>query len=427
MGRMAFGVGDAFSSVDRGEIIFKGTAAALGGYGDPSRPINAVNDLPRVVWMNKTGQWSPVGTSPDNYVVFIDVKETSASTVGVSMGTFGHPKTGPELAHVMESLLNSSALTLAYTVTYDPILGRFTISATGGTFQVLWKTGTHGSDNWTAETAYRNLGPWLGFDTDFDSGIGTAVTSEEERFDTELSVGMHIRDATISANVWATVLQSASAEAGAGVDFSDVKIYGHASDLGINRRKWEADAAVNLTFSARSEDPTAAQPTNKLQIAYAANAATVDKEFWFISWRYFDATKGHAMGLLKALDIVESSTRQITQLSGHGLEDPTTPLGVDTYYPVQNMLRWKAPLNFNSWGAADYRTVVQGAVKAGRSKGLLWALRWDEIVDGTYDADDEAARGFLLWASIHDYSDDDYSGAGTNEFISGEITIEQVR
>ena len=227
--------------------------------------------------------------------------------------------------------------------------------------------------------------------------------------------------------MFASILQSAAHEHGDSVSFADFKIYGSDSDLGITRYNWEAGASATLTFSSRPEDPEATGPTNKIQIAYSAGGAATGYQYWFVSWRYFDETKGHAMGLLKALEIKTSTTRQVSQLRGHGLIDPSTSLGVDSYWPVHNQLRWQAPLSFDSWGATDYRNVVQSAVKAGRCTGLLWALRWDKIVDGTYSAQKEAEKGFLFWGAIQDYSDDEYMGAGANEFISGELTIEQVR
>ena len=135
----------------------------------------------------------------------------------------------------------------------------------------------------------------------------------------------------------------------------------------------------------------------------------------------------HGVGILKAFQKYSSTTLQITRLAGHGLTDPPAPLGVRNYYPAQSLLRWVAPLNFNAWGAADYRDTVQAVVRLGAAKGLVWSLRWDEIVDGTYDAEDEADLGFLFFGSITDYGQGTYSGAGTSDFISGELTVEQVR
>ena len=85
-----------------------------------------------------------------------------------------------------------------------------------------------------------------------------------------------------------------------------------------------------------------------------------------------------------------------------------------------------SPLASDSWPASEYRTVIQGVVHHGRQNGLMWALRWDDIVDGTVDAEDEANDGFLLWATLQDYSRDTYVGESA-DYISGDIEIEQLR
>ena len=132
------------------------------------------------------------------------------------------------------------------------------------------------------------------------------------------------------------------------------------------------------------------------------------------------------MGLPKGLAEYSSSTRQVSQLEGHGLVDSTRALSVASYYPSQALQVWRAPLTFDSWEASDYRDVVTEVVREGKARGLVWSLRGTGIADGTYDADEEADKGFLLWASLQRYSQDDYGGAAS-DYISGEITLEQVR
>ena len=425
MTHMAFGIYDALEDPDN--VVLYVQPAMLDAANPPR---NAVTDRPKQVWMNKVGGWAPSGTAADNYYNYFDIKEGSGSEVYLTIGNIYQQRTADEFAHLVEGSLNSvGGLSLSYTCTYDSATGKFTISASG-TFSILWKTGTHGKDNGLG----RNFAQWLGFVTPTSGAIedstgASAYTGRSSRYDTELAMkfARHEFEEKTFAHVFAAVLHSVASSEGESVDFSDLKIYGSNKDLPLTRSRWEAEADINLTFSPRSEDPEASEPTNKIQIAFAAGGAAMGASYWFVSWRYFDETKGHSMGLLKALQIVQSSTRQISQMRRHGLIDPSTPLGVDTYWPVHNQLRWVAPLSFDAWGGSDYRAVVQEAVKAGRCKGLLWALRWDKIVDGTHNARDEASKGFLLWAAIQDYSDDDYEGSGTNEFLSGELTIEQVR
>ena len=426
MAHMAFGIKDAFDDRDGIKTFVQPDAL------DPSNPPeNAVDDRPRHVWMNRTGMFSPCGVSGDSFYVYLDVIEGAGSEVSLTLGTFANLKDAPTFAAIVASRLNATpGLSLTYSVSHDPTAGTFSISSSG-TFSILWKTGTHGLDNWASATAYRNASKWLGFSPTGDDTGATSYTGDSVRWDTELAIKLERADLTTktTANVFAAVLQSAAHEGGADVDFSDFKIYGANSDLGMSRAQWEAGAAVTLTFSERPTDPDERAPTNKIQIAFDPSNVAMSYIYWFVSWRYFDETKGHAMGLLKALQIVKSSTRQIASLQGHGLVDPSTTLGVDSYWPVRNQLRWVAPLSFDAWGATDFRDVVQETVKRTRARGLLWALNWDQIYAGTsgYEAQNEAAKGFLFWGAIRDYSDDDYEGAGSNDFISAEMTVEQVR
>ena len=416
MGLTAFFLDDALSD-PRDPIVIVGSAMAT---TNPHAPVrNALNDQPRVVWMNAKGVWAPSGVSAGNYDTYIDIEEggggSDYSTTIFALTAW----TASQFASYVEGRLNANAsLSLTYTVIHHPSSSRFQISASGS-FEIKWKTGTHGSDNQDD-----HIGPWMGFSDTADSAAGTSHTGSP-RYDTELSVVLQGNQQTtaMAANLWATILHGDdSFHSSGGSDFSDVKVYGHTSNLGFNRGNWENKADFKLTFS-----PRPAEDQNYLQIAYNSGGGAMTKDYWFFSWRYFDQSKNHSCGILKALDTFTTTDRQITELANHGLVDPTTPLGIKSYYPVQNLLRWRTPLNFNSWGAADYRNVVQEVVRRGRARGLVWALRWDEILDGTYDAEDEADKGFLLYAALQGYSQESYAGRGSSEFISGELTIEQVR
>jgi len=69
--------------------------------------------------------------------------------------------------------------------------------------------------------------------------------------------------------------------------------------------------------------------------------------------------------------------------------------------------------------------VVQGVVRHGKADGLLWALRWDEIADGTHKAQDEADRGFLVWGALQEYSLDTFVGESA-DYMSGSLKLEQI-
>lgn len=416
MGRTAFFLDDALSNPEDPVSIIA-SAMATSNTSAPVR--NALDDRPRHVWMNGEGVWAPSSAvAGDAYSAWIDIEEGSSGNTYSTIMQSG-PFTAIQFAASVAAQINgNSNLSLTYTVTYHPTSGRFIIAASGS-FDIKWKTGTHGSDNTDS-----HVGPWMGFSDSADSGAGTSHAGTP-RYDTELQAifKCDLLTTPMKPSLWAAILQGDERTvANGGTDFTDVKIYGHSSDLGLNRRAWEAAATYQLTFSSRP-----AEDENKIQVAFASDGTAMGADYWFFSWQYFDQSDNHGAGIIKALTRFTTSDRQITQLSGHGLDDPTIPLGLESYYPVQNLLRWIAPLNFNSWGAADYRNVVEEVVRRGRSRGLVWALRWDEILDLTYDADDEADKGFLLYASLRDYSQASYQGRGSTEFISGELTIEQVR
>jgi len=86
--------------------------------------------------------------------------------------TAGWYKNPEHLAEAVEVALDS-ILTADITVTYSKSTGKFTITAASGTFQILWKTGTNGSDN--TDT---HIGTKLGFSDAADDTGGLTYTSD---------------------------------------------------------------------------------------------------------------------------------------------------------------------------------------------------------------------------------------------------------
>lgn len=398
----------AFLAADR--FSHKDTSASLpvaSVSSDAAPYTNALDDRPRLLWQAPTpGYWS-IGAS------FIDINEgggeVSAAIAPVAGDAF-------QAATTLATWLNASTLSHTYTVTYNPTTAIFTISATG-TFSILWTSGTHGGasgDNWRQ---------WLGWELNpADTSSATSHAAPEKRYGTELWITFDLGSAK-TVDAAACILEAGTGASINDSNYSSAKLYASALHLSSTLRShWEANAAKKLTFT-----PQPTESENKIQVAYDTAGASMSYRYWAFSWRFFDEDPVHGVGILKAFQKHSSTTLQITQLSGHGLTDPTAPLGVRNYYPAQSLLRWVAPLRFNAWGAADYRDTVQAVVRLGAAKGLVWSLRWDEIVDGTYDAEDEADLGFLFFGSITDYGQGTYSGAGTSDFISGELTVEQVR
>jgi hypothetical protein len=322
-----------------------------------------------------------------------------------------------DFALSIQAFLNSaSSTTRTYTVSYSATTSKFTISA-NGTFSILWSSGSHGGSSGA------NPRQWLGWGLNpSDTSSATSHEAPEKRYGTELFITFDLGSAK-TVDALALILDAGDGASINDSNYSVIKAYANATSLSpTNRAYWEASAAKKLTFTSQPTDEE-----NPIQMAFDSGGSAMSYRYWAFSWRFFDEEPYHAVGLLKALKKFTSSTRQITELSGHGFVDPTQPLGVGNYYPGQDLIRWVAPLNFNSWEAADYRDTVQAVVKEGSAKGLVWALRWDQIADGTYNTQDEAGRGFIFWGSITSYGQGSYSGAGSSGYISGDLTVEQVR
>ena len=399
MARTAFFLDDRFSAED--------SKVTVGPNGDgPSAPVaNALDDRPRIVWQAGPGGYYSIDGDSD----YIDINEGGGE---VSVGVGHMVGTGSAIAQQIQAKLNASSLLslTSYAVTYDAQTARFTIAA-GSNFALPWNTGTNNA------TSIRQ---WLGF-SKVDLSGASSYTAQERRYGTDHWALFDLGSA-LSITVAACILDGGDDVGWNDANASVVRIYAHTSILSqTDRFKWQDNAAKVLTFSDRP-----AEDQNKLQIAFDTGGAAMGYRYWAFSWRYFDEDPYHAVGLLKGLAEYSSSTRQVSQLEGHGLVDSTRALSVASYYPSQALQVWRAPLTFDNWEASDYRDVVTEVVREGKARGLVWSLRWTGIADGTYDADEEADKGFLLWAALQRYSQDDYGGAAS-DYISGEITLEQVR
>ena len=149
--------------------------------------------------------------------------------------------------------------------------------------------------------------------------------------------------------------------------------------------------------------------------------------YYMFGWRHFDESDEHRVGLVRAMiQRLWSTTRTVRELRGHGLVDPSEPISQANYYPTRGEMVWRLPLAFDAWGAADYRATIHPVIRQQRSTPLLVALRWDEILDATVDAEDEADKGILLWGCVHEYSGDTLTAEGS-EYMSGELVIGQIR
>ena len=404
MGHTALFSDDRFSHTDTSVSFAQSDLSAEG-----SPYTNALDDRPRLVWQAPDpGYWSTPAT-------FIDIIE-GGGPISVSIpATAGGPV---YWGNAIEIALNMSTLSHAYTVVYNPATAKFTISANGAnTFSILWQSGGHGGAS--GDTPRQ----WLGWPkTSANTGLANSHTAPEKRFGTELFITFNLGSAK-EVDAIMCILEAGAEASINDADVSSVQAYGNAAFISSSSRDaWQAGASSVMNFT-----PQPTESENRLQVARAADGTSMTYRYWAFSWRFFDEERVHGVGILKAFKKYASTTRQITELSGHGLVDPTQPMSISNYYPAQDLLRWVAPLNFNAWDATDYRATVQAVVRLGKSEGLVWSLRWDKIVDGTYSAEDEADIGFLFFGAITSYSQGSYSGRGSTDYISGELEITQVR
>ena len=66
------------------------------------------------------------------------------------------------------------------------------------------------------------------------------------------------------------------------------------------------------------------------------------------------------------------------------------------------------------------------AKRYGTAKGIVFALRWTDVLSGALSAQDEIDIGFLFYGSIRAFSADAFSG-NDSDYMSGTISLGQLR
>jgi len=402
----AFFLTDKFN----GNIALRSNFSAV-----PSQDGNDVTNVsdprPRVRWIcgaDTTAESRGLGLfTVDAGNKYIEISATPSGTITTLTLTNGLYSAEGLATHVT-SLLAATAYS-AYTCVYQNS-GKFYVAQAGaGTAYLRWKTGTHGSDG-----TGNSMAKEMGFSDTADQA--TSALAAEHRYDTTTMIMFDKGNSDADLFAWLCDVDVS----GDVDDTLAIKIYGAASPLAFDVASWVASATKTLTFSSA---PTYSE--NPIRLATNAGAYA-NEQHWLWVWRHQDEVRRHKVGLCKAFNRTWSGTRTVSTLRGHGMQQPQRGLGINNYYPVTQLRRWNVPLTFDSWGAADYRTVIQGVVRHGKADGLLWALRWDDIADSTVDANDEADKGFLVWGALQDYSLDSFVGEGA-DYMSGSLRIEQIR
>ena len=384
MARIAFFLDDLLGS------IYAASPAA------PSTPAaNVQDDRPGVAFAHPAG---PTGgrfdVGPDNK--FLD---TDLGTATLTEGSYVEAQ---QLAAEIRSKLQAIDATFNCYVASSQ---RFTIERTAGNFSLLWLTGAN---------AANSIGREIGFTTTADQTGSAAYSAHKARHSTHTFV-LFDAGAGIAPAAVAAILDGDD-----DTDYGDVRIYGFTSAIQLTRYVWAASGAISTAFSARP-----AREENTIQIARPAMAGGT-RRWWLLSWRHFDESPRHDIGLVRAFAAVGSATRTVRELRGHRLDDPSEPLGPGNYYPPTLAKGWVLPLDFDAWEDSEWRTVGHAIVRHGRTSALLVAVNWTDIVAGTLLAQDEADRGLLLWAVAEALPEDDYSGQGS-AYLSASMTLRQLR
>ena len=404
---------------------FNGKIITRSNYGanpaqDGNYVENASDPRPRVRWI--TGADTVVQSRSLGLFTVDDGNQyiqISGSPLPAASTTYTVPSglySADQLASTITALLQASGPYTAWSCEYTS-QGRFRFTRTGtGDVLFRWKTGTRGSDG-----DGTSLAKEMGFDDSSDqlAGVGTPptpATANEYRYDTTTMILFDKGNTDADLYAWLC-----DVDVSGGVDDSlPIKVYGNGTLLAFDVQSWVSGATHTLTFSDAPE-----YAENQIRLAHNGGAYAAS-QYWLWVWRHQDEVRRHKVGLCKAFDRTWSGTRTITTLAGHGMQQPQRGLGINNYYPVTQLRRWNVPLSFDSWGAADYRTVIQGVVRHGKADGLLWALRWDDIASGAVDANDEADKGFLVWGALQQYSLDTFVGESA-DYMSGSLKVEQIR
>jgi hypothetical protein len=407
----AFFLTDKFKGNIANRSNYSATPAQDGNYVD-----NVSDPRPRVRWITGADDYAQ-GSSLNVFTVdasnrYIEISATPAGSITTYDIPYGlYSPVG--LAAAITTQLQASGPYTGWYCTYH-YSGKFVFTAASGTVYFRWKTGVHGSDG-----DGTSLAKELGFDPSADTTATVNVFADEYRYDTTTMILFDKGDSTADMSAWLCDVDVSGGVDDA-ADGSSINVYGNSTVLAFDVQSWSSSASTSLTFS-----PAPTNPENPIRLAHNSGVAASER-YWMWIWRHQDEVRRHKVGLCKAFDPTWSATRTITTLAGHGMQQPQRGLGINNYYPVTQLRRWNVPLSFDAWGAADYRTVIQGVVRHGKAEGLLWALRWDDITSGAFGAQGEADKGFLVWGALQEYSLDTFVGESA-DYMSGSLKIEQIR
>lgn len=392
-------------------------AIPTGGFTDSGPLANASKDSPGLQAIVKEGPtvadgWFEIGSSNE----WIDVDEGSGE-VNVDLQHGAYPG-GAFVAAIIEARLNAHA-SLSYTYSVAWSFGAFVISSASGNFSILWKTGAHGADN-----ANDSIANEIGFSTAADDTGASLYTADKARWST--TVGLHF-DLGAASELHGFLWYAEGGDDGPAVDFDDVKVYVDTAFRGWHRDAWEDASSTAITLTARPSDATTT--INQIQIGFQDPDTASSYRYGFVSWRHFDESSDHRVGLCKAFKATldETNGRTIGPLRAHLPIQAAPPRSMSNYYAPHGILRWRATMQFDQWESASWKNVILKIAEHGRQTGLLWVEDFETLkaaTAATVQAD--IVQGLALWGTVHELGGGDASGQ-QDAYRSGQATIEQLR
>lgn len=375
---------------------------------------NVAQDSPGIQAAVNEGElsegWFEVGSSNK----WIDIDEgAGAVVVAMTPGAYTAQGLGLE---VQAQLNAASGLAGTYTVTW--LNGRYSIGIGAGTFSILWKTGSHGSDN-----SDNSIAAEMGYADDADDTGAGSYAADEKRYSTAAGFWWDIGPTKqIHAFLW----YAEGGSDGVTASFDNVVAYIDTAYRGNYRDAWVDASSTAITLSKR---PPSTTPTNQIQVGFQDPATATARRYGFISWRHWDESADHRVGLAKAFKVLWDTTnsRTIGPLKRHQPFSAASPRNLGNYYAAPGIVRWQAAMDLPEWEVASWAEVVLPLADHGLQRGLLWVEDFTGALASTSsELRTTVTRGGILWGTIQDLSGGDASGQ-QDLYRTANLTLEQLR
>ena len=306
---------------------------------------------------------------------------------------------------VSDALTTLGAFT--YVCTYHVATRKFQITVTGGTSILV---NTNPNNVLTSECG-------------FDSVDTSSLSFHEAEASRSSTMTRVIFDAeagnTLAPDfVWTMLNSTGGTDTAASALYNNVTVYANATYLGSRWQLWDDSASETVDLSDRP-----AETENTIQ----GGATTgTGYRYWAFFWHHADDHTSHQVGLLRGAAALTSSTRQVREVGDQRIFNRTRPRTLENQHPVALLSEWRMSVEFERWEAADYRALKVEADRYGAADGVVFALRWSDIVAATLTVNAEADIGFVFYGSIIDSSSDSYAGK-ESDYLTGSLSFGQLR